>query len=237
MGVYVKSLSQLLESWDKIEADADEKKQIFAFLLYHTSQENINNYVFNYSYEIGEMAGRSCKLFMIAHPPKEYLGDARYQQWVEEFHGGPQALDELRGFPVVYSPYSPSRNQEVATALGLKPDQLPCIVFFKDFKSHEIIVCPIPTYVYDKDKAKDKNINSVILGRFRDVFSAIQFSANEEREISPEKQRDERWRRLEKYVKGVTLNDKIIEGYETFKREAKSIGEIFKNFLSLANSL
>ena len=96
---------------------------------------------------------------------------------------------------------------------------------------------PIPTYVYDKDKAKDKNINSVILGRFRDVFSAIQFSANEEREISPEKQRDERWRRLEKYVKGVTLNDKIIEGYETFKREAKSIGEIFKNFLSLANSL
>ena len=39
MGVYVKSLTQLLESWDKIEADADEKKQIFAFLLYYTSRK------------------------------------------------------------------------------------------------------------------------------------------------------------------------------------------------------
>lgn len=233
MGVYVKSLSQLMESWDKIQADADEKKQIFAFLLYYTSQKNINYYVFNYSYEIGEMAGRSCKIFMIAHPPKEYLSDERYQHWVEEFHGGPQALDELRGLPVAYSPYSPSRNQEVATALGLKPNQLPCIVFFKDFESHEIIVCPIPTYVYDKDKAKDRNINDIILGRFQGVFSAIQFSANEEREISPEMQREERWRRLEKYVKGVTRNDKIIGGYETSKREAKSIGEILKDFLGL----
>ena len=110
---------------------------------------------------------------------------------------------------------------------------MPCIVFFKDFESHEIIVCPIPTYVYDKDKAKDRNINDVILGRFKGVFSAIQFSANEEREIPPEKQREERWRILEKYVKGVTRNDKIIDGYETFKREAKSIGEILKNFISL----
>ena len=167
---------------------------------------------------------------MIAHPPKEYLSDERYQHWVEEFHRGPQALDELRGFPMFYSP---SRNQEVATALGLKPNQLPCIVFFKDFKSHEIIVCPIPTYLYDKDRARDRNINDAILGRFQGVFSAIQFSANEELEISPEKQREERWRRLEKYVKGVTRNDKIIGGYETFKREAKSIGEILTNFLRL----
>jgi hypothetical protein len=127
-------------------------------------------------------------------------------------------LDEKLGIP---TSYNPSNNREVATALGVKYEQFLSIVFFKDFNSRDVIVCPLPAYVFDKDKAKERDLKEVILGRFEGVFSAVEF----------EEQREARWDKLEKYVKRVRRSDKGIGWYESVKREGKSIGELVSPFL------
>lgn len=168
-----------MQNWDNIKKDADKNNQIFAFLLYNAQSGGILEYVKNYSQDICAIAGTSCKIFMIAHPPKGFVTDK--SNWFAEYNHGTDALDEKLGlFP---TSYNPSNNYEVARALGVSYEQFPCIVFFRDFGSKDVIICRLPEYVFDKDKAKDLDLNKVILGRFEGVFSAMLFSENDEKEI------------------------------------------------------
>jgi hypothetical protein len=87
--VYVKSLDYVMHDWKNIKEDADKKNQIFAFLLYSAQSEGILEYVKKYSEDICALAGRSCKIFMIVHPPEGYKIHNR--KWFEKFNHGTDA--------------------------------------------------------------------------------------------------------------------------------------------------
>jgi hypothetical protein len=223
--MYVRSLRQLMKSWNKIKEDADKKNQIFAFLLYSTSEEKIYEYVKNYSTDICGMADTtSCKIFMIAHPPKKYRANKSYQKWVEKLNRGHDPHDHLDKKLGIATGYNPSF--EVANKLGVKPKEFPCITFFKDLNNPKAIVFNLPTYRFEEDRA---NENELIGRGIAGVFSAIQFSADDEEKFPPEKQREERWRRLEKYVKA----EKRKKGIKRVRTVAISLYDIVLPIITL----
>lgn len=226
MGIYVQKFEDIVEKRDELEQYAKNKGKIYAFLLYDEQDTKFVDYIANFSMHVGEMAGRNCIIFMISHPPKEYLVDERYQQWVENF----VKVDVVLKNPAnVASSFNPFRAYEVAQNLGINTKHFPCIVFFKDINSKERIVYRLPRHVFGKDKVKDKNLNDIYKERLRELFGAINLTPDEDERFL-DKGRSERWDKLKKHVGSVTRNDKIIGGYEWFKTEAKQLGEIFSGF-------
>jgi hypothetical protein len=232
MCVFVRSLDEFEHHWKIMKANAREKKQIFAFLLYTESDEKAMEYFAKKIKEMCELWGGLCQVFMIMHPPEEYLNDEKYRQWVdlvvhhsEEKENKPDNLVNVF-YPMKPDDFNPNKTIEVARALGVPIQKFPCIVFFKDIHSEERIIYRLPKNVNEEGKATNRQLD--------ELFDAMTLTRDEEEKLaSAEQLVDERWRKLDEHVSSVAKVDKMIDGYEKVLRHANRLGNVINKFSSI----
>ncbi len=130
----IRSLEELQDYWVR----RGNESAIYAFFLYSDEDTTIVHYVRKYFLEIDRMTGPDCRVFLVEKPPKNWLEEAETREYWKEYND----KDFWEGFRTV-KPYKEGEAYSIAIKLGIPIDSLPCIVFFKDLNSYELLVYKI----------------------------------------------------------------------------------------------
>ena len=109
----------------------------FALILYTEEDKVLSTYIREHILDIHEMSG-SCIFFVIEEPSTEWLTEAkRYLGTLTEIYF--DTIWKRLGVDS-YKPFDKSKAYEIARHFGIQPKQLPCIIFFTELSSQEIVI-------------------------------------------------------------------------------------------------
>lgn len=141
---------------------------LYAIILYTAADENLANFIRNNFQELHNLAGHKCIFYIIEKPNPKWLPVMR-EELTDKL--GPhiekvwQILEKDQ-----FSPVDSSSVYEIAKRTGIKRAQLPCISFFSNLNSKELVVVPFDSLI-------DKNLNEAnqqdFLQLFRNLFDRM----------------------------------------------------------------
>jgi hypothetical protein len=118
--------------------NAVDGRVLFAVFLYTDEDMSLASYVRHHIRELHEMSDWHCMFFVIEQPSSEWTTDVR------------QYLGSLadKYFDVIwerlgvdsFKPFDKVRAYEIARHFEVEPRQLPCIIFFTELKSSDVLV-------------------------------------------------------------------------------------------------
>lgn len=137
---------------------------LFAVILYTNEDKTIALYIREHVRELHSMSGNRCIFFVIEEPSSEWRIDVR------KYLG---ALTD-KYFDTIwkrlgadsFQPFDKSRAYEIAERFGVKPNQLPCIVFFSRLQSQESLIVELNQFL-DTTQGTEEEFAKL----FRAVFS------------------------------------------------------------------
>lgn len=136
----IRTLKELKDSWDIFD-DANIQFPLYGFFLYSTADEIIARYVREHWNEIDTLS-KGILLFTLEKAPtseQEKLKNRAY--WQQKRH----KLEATRTHDADNNiPYNVREVYKIAEYFSLIPaDDLPCLVFFRDIASRDIISIPL----------------------------------------------------------------------------------------------
>ena len=205
----IRNLEEVIEHWDIFES---KWRSLYAFFLYTNEDRNIARYVREYFHELDRLSGNECLIFLIDKPPRTWEEEARTRDYWEEFTFRAIVWE---GFKEVM-PYDRSRAYEIAEFLGIRPNLIPCIVFFRNINEREILVYPLDNSWSDERLTRE----------FRELFSAIREGCEN---IGDDEGKEKIWRNLERFIRRRSRRQRIVN-FITHPL-ARSVGDVFKQIL------
>jgi len=160
---------------------------VYAIILYTAADKNLSSFVHDSFTELHHLAGQKCAFFVIERPVPKWIPLMREEltnnlgPYIERVW----SLLEKNQFSAVDS----STIYEIANRMGIKRAQLPCICFFTNLDSKEMLVVSLSSLL---DKRPGNANQQDFLYLFRDVFDRV--------EIAAQKRENERLDRLKREI-------------------------------------
>lgn len=206
----IRSLEEVIEHWDIFERGW---KAVYAFFLYTNEDKNIAHYVREYFHEIDSLSGRDYLIFLIDKPPKTWEEEARTREYWREFEFKTWIWD---GFKEVM-PYDRSKAYKIADFLGLPPNYIPCIIFFRNINERDLLMYPLDNSWSDERLTKE----------LRELFSSVR---KETKNIDDEETRKEQiWKDLESFIRRKNRERRISQ--IIMHPYVRSVGDLFRDIL------
>jgi hypothetical protein len=187
----IKDIDDVIQHWDIF---TDNWKSLYAFLLYTDEDAALAAYVREHFYELDQLSGNFCFIFLIDQPSRAWRRQATDRDYWKQFQFRQRVWE---GF-LESRPYDKAKAYKIAEYLGVPPRQMPCVVFFKDISDQEVLIYSLST----ADSAKE------ISTEFREVFSVLAKSVKrvdgEIRDMTKEgieKKRQAMWDDLQSYIR------------------------------------
>jgi hypothetical protein len=127
----VTSFQEVLENKSAFEG----RYEIYAFFLYTESDQTLAKYVREHYFEVEELTGRNCLVFFADKP--QYWEDRLDKERYWEKIGISKEL--WKGF-LNTVPYRSEEIIRIADVFHVSVKNIPCIVFFPDLHSQEIVI-------------------------------------------------------------------------------------------------
>lgn len=157
----IKDIKDVIDHWDVFE-DAWSSR-IFAFLLYTDEDRNLAAFIRENFKNLDELSGCTCLIFLIDEPCADWKREAQAREYWNEF----EFREYVWGGFLQSRPYDRSKAYRAADYLGVPPDAMPCLAFFKDIRDDQMAV-----YSFDPQASVDEL--SVV---FRNIFTIVSKAA------------------------------------------------------------
>lgn len=195
---------------------------LFAVILYTDEDKNLVQYIREHINDLHSMSGQSCMFFVIEKPTDEW--NLNIRKYLGALTGDYfDALWERLG-TTSFKPFNKSNAYEIARHFGVKPNQLPSMVFFKNLQSKEALILELQRYV--SAEQNESEYSKV----FRTIFACVQDSVtlnkssaleNFKKQIHKELSKEKKKSTTEKQIETIKLSSSLIE----------IIGAVMKVFL------
>ncbi|MEZ4614367.1 MAG: hypothetical protein R2867_02475 [Caldilineaceae bacterium] len=138
----VKGFSDFVESAASLAESLTMFKRfgVLAALLYTDEDIDLAQYVHQHIFELNRMSGEETTVFLIEEPLENrqaVMNTGTVRSWLSKMRlvqGGDYSIA-----------YSKAEAYDIASRLGVLPDQMPCLVFFLSLDQQDKICIPIPS--------------------------------------------------------------------------------------------
>lgn len=174
---------------------------LYAIILYTAADKNLADFVRNNFHELHSLAGYRCVFYIIEKPDPKWLPIMREELTAKL---GPHIERVWRILEKdQFLPVDSSSVYEIASRIGIKRAQIPCITFFSNLNSKELLVVPFDSLI-DKNLAEANEQDFLQL--FRDMFDRMDLVAS--------KREDERVKEIKREIARMRT-DRAISKIET----------------------
>jgi len=206
----IRSLEEVIKHWDIFEG---RWKTVYAFFLYTNEDKNIAHYVRKYFREIDKLSGCDCLIFLIDKPPKTWEEEARTREYWREFEFKTRMQNDFKEV----MPHDRSRAYEIAEFLGLPPNYIPCIVFFRNINERELLIYPLDNSWSDERLTRE----------LRELFSYVREGTKNIED--GETRKEQIWSDLESFIRRRNRERRISQIVK--HPLARSVGDVFRRIL------
>jgi len=132
----------------------DDFPSLYAVILYTNEDRALADYIHLHISELTEMSHmseneeiyrNSVLFFVIEEPSKEWKVEIEKDLGAMAGMYFDAVWERLEG--AIYSPYDKSKAYEIALKFGVKPKQLPCVIFFTKLGSYQTLVVEINEFI------------------------------------------------------------------------------------------
>jgi hypothetical protein len=169
---------------------------LYAIILYTAADKNLADFIRNNFIELHHLAGHRFIFYIIERPDSKWLPIMR-EELASQL--GPHINDVWRILEKdQFSPVNSSTIYEIAKRMGINRAHLPCIIFFSNLNSKDLLISPLATLF---DGQIEKASSQDFLKLFRGVFDKI--------DISVDKDEDERLKSLKQEISSLKMQGAI----------------------------
>jgi len=211
-------LNNIVDFENYLKKTDNDETRIHGIVLC-TPMDYLWMYFRHYHESIDSLAKNSCLLFEIHteyfyHYPSDIpVSTMEYIQKKE-----PELFDKINNSKNIHISFT---AYDMTHYLKIKPNKLPCIVFFKDPSDMDLLV-------YSFTRNNDKPIDDMkITTELRDLFSAIMI---DDENITKNKQRDKRWKKLVQFVDKKDSENIFTQTISLQTKLSSTLDMIFKVF-------
>jgi hypothetical protein len=165
---------QLIDTYLHREQIADyHNYALYAIILYTAADQNLAEFIRNNFLELHNLAGYRFIFYIIERPDPKWLPLMRVELTNKL---GPHIKDVWRILEKdQFSPVNSSTIYEIARRMGISRASLPCIIFFSNLNSKDLLVTPFASLF---DRQIEKASHQDFLKLFRNLFDKIDISVD-----------------------------------------------------------
>lgn len=142
---------------------------LYAIILYTDADKELANFIRTNFLELHNLSGSHCAFYIIERPEPEWLPSIRKELSLGSYSEKVWHILEKKQF----TPVDSASIYEIAQRFNIKRSQLPCIAFFSNLDSKELLVVPFETLI---DIKSGSTSHQDFLKLFRSLFDKVDIS-------------------------------------------------------------